>query len=166
MYSSGSGVAKGAVWKDELYFDPNAEGVDDPMSFDEMSLEDLNDKIDDTEKILKVWKYKKPLESGIGNHHFVVLRTATWWWSIEKDSENIVLRRSKTIQAVRDNDKGGARKRPIDIISHDEGGKSMAELIEFLYKNNELWNTYNLKNDNCQHFAERVFDFVKQGEDA
>lgn len=169
-----SNVAKGGDWGYQVLYDPEADGVADQCIIDPASLmDDMMDKLDDDEMIQEIWVYKKPLTEVqktqlLLNHQFVVLKTtntpAPWpkesirWWSIEKDGEQIVIRKARSVEAVRDSDLQGPRITPVEKMSHDQGTKSMKDLIVFLFDKDELWKTYHWLTDNCQQFAKRVFD--------
>lgn len=56
--------------------------------------------IDYSANILNIWVFKNPLSDWqrtqlFLNHQFVVIETTNWWWSIEKNSEVILIQRSK-----------------------------------------------------------------------
>jgi len=95
-------------------------------------------------------------------HQFVVFVTDNWYWSIEKNDKHILIQRSEGLPCVRDfrYEKAERIKRntPVVQLRFDYGRKSMKELIEFLYRENELNNKYHWIADNCQDFAKRVFD--------
>ena len=134
---------------------------------------DMSELIDETEKILKIWVYKCKLTALwwqvtllFLNHQFVVLETTKWWWSIEKDDARILIQKSKQLKDVRDSvdtiEDGQhfikERRTPVCELSYDKGRKSMKDLIDFLYNTDELNNKYDLLNNNCKHFAKRIFD--------
>ncbi len=167
--SSGSGGAKGGEWRDQVVFVPDAgpnpwgktEIIKDFWLIPKMAY-----SIDDSEKIKEISVYKKPLLTSLQgvdyqellNHQFVVLETANWFWSIEKDGEQIVIRRGGDFERIKNFDLEGERIKPVVLMSNDKGTKTMKDLIEFLYLKDEVLKTYHLRNDNCQHFAKRVFD--------
>ncbi len=155
---------KGEEWRNQVLFDPEAAGSTYMYTIDDDSLiENMSGLIDANEMILQIWVYKKPLSEWqltqmLLNHQFVVLETANWWWSVEKDGEQIRIQRSKTLSRVRDYVEQQPRITPIVEMSYDKGRKSMKDLIEFLYHKNELNKTYHWIEDNCHAFAKRVFD--------
>ena len=123
--------------------------------------------IDWNEKILKIWVFKRPLFSWqltqlVFSHQFVVIQTATWWWSIEKNTEEIVIQRSKNSEGVLAFEDSKKRSTPLRRVSSDVGQKTMKDLIEFLFRCDELNKIYFLSESNCHHFAEKVFnEFAK-----
>ena len=100
--------------------------------------------IDNEENILNVTVYKHPrlrldIVSIILNHQFVVLKTnKQWWWSIEKNSEGIVIQRSQHVEYVRDKLERNDRPTPIEEIKTATGRRTMMQLIEFLVDEKEL----------------------------
>ena len=132
--------------------------------------------IDGSEMIENIWVFKCPLffwqfSQLFLCHQFVVMKTAKWWWSIEKNSGEILIQRSKHFAytdqgvvkyGVRDCDKLSRRETPLRRVSSDIGQKSMEDLIEFLFRGNELKKKYELDVNNCKHFAKRVFDAFSQ----
>jgi hypothetical protein len=87
-----------------------------------------------------------------------VLETSDWWWSIEKNTEGITIQRSKHITYVRDNYRRNKRLTPVAEMNSDKGRMKMKDLVEFLYKKDELNKTYNVLSENCQDFSKRIFD--------
>lgn len=105
--------------------------------------------IDCSERILNIWVFKSPLYGWqrtvlFMNHQFVVIETANWWWSIEKNDKEIVIQRSKHFKGrgVRDHANNKKRKTPLRRVSSDKGQKTMAKLIKFLYQKDELNESY------------------------
>ncbi len=123
----------------------------------------MSNLIDCSEKILNIWVFKSPLTGWqitqlFLNHQFVVIETDNWWWSIEKNAEEIDIQRSKYAKGVRDYAINEKRRTPLRRVSSDIGQKTMKELIEFLYQYDELNARYFLGLRDCQHFAEKVFN--------
>ena len=102
--------------------------------------------IDFSENILNIWVFKSPLSDWqrtqlFLNHQFVVIKTKNWWWSIEKNSEVILIQRSKHFKGyggVLDYANNNKRKTPLIRVSSDVGQKTMKDLIEFLHEEDEL----------------------------
>lgn len=161
---SKSSGGKGEEWLYQATFCPEAPSDTGSCTCKDNTLvEKMSELIDTSETIVQIWVYKCPLNRWqknpkIWNHQFVVLQTANWCWSIEKNEEEIVIQKGKQLSCVRDNKKGERRKTPIKIIINDDGKKSLKDLIEFLISNNELNKPYHLTGENCQSFAKRVFD--------
>ena len=94
------GLKKGGEWENQVVFDPNVESDTAYIIDDDSLIDGMSELIDSSEMILQIWVYKKPLSHWqltqlYFNHQFVVLETSSWWWSIEKDGQNIVIRRSR-----------------------------------------------------------------------
>ena len=53
----------------------------------------------------------------------------------------------------------------MEIIEQHEGCWQMKNLVDFLWKDNVLNNTYSLLFANCQHFASKVFEKFKEALD-
>jgi len=162
--SSSSSGKKGGTGR-ELYFDPDSDqsyGREYNISHAEL-LEKMGELIDVREAIEEIWVYKCPLgelqlSQVFLNHQFVVFGTPAWWWSIEKNDQEIVIQRSKNCEWVQDHLKREARKTPVKLMSSDKGSKCMKDLLEFLYQKKELPKCYNVIEENCQDFAQRIFD--------
>ena len=119
--------------------------------------------IDTSETIISIGVYKCPLNPWqkvqlLDCHQFVVLQTANWWYSIEKNADFIFIQRSNNFHNVTCFIKGNCRNTPILQVSVDRGQKTMGELIEFLYNNDELNKGYNWFTYNCHAFAKGIFD--------
>lgn len=125
--------------------------------------------IDHAEKLNEMTLYKVPLVEWqltqvVFNHQFVVIDSSSWWWSIERDSEKILLQRSKFPYVVRNYNEGFLRKFPVVEIKRGDCEGTMKNLIEFLHCKGELKTEYDLVNNNCKTFANNVFDtFVVEG---
>ena len=135
---------------------------------------------DASENILEIWVYKCKLRDMwqltdfYFNHQFLVIRSTNYWWSIEKDDARILINRSLFQGNVRDfvdtiDQQGGhflmARRLPVTQLSYDKGkpGKTMKDLVNFLLYGKELSKSYDLVNDNCKDFAERIFNEFAEG---
>ena len=147
-----------------LYFDPES---DQHRGYEYTILSKLVKKmshlIDVSEPIKKIWVYKHPLSESqltqvMFNHQFVVFETRDWWWSIEKNQQGIFLQRSMWLEWVKDHFIREARNKSMEVMSSDKGTKCMNDLLKFLEQNKELYKTYDLLRENCQHFAKRIFD--------
>ena len=135
---------------------------------------------DRSQQILEIWVYKCKLRDMWQvtdfylNHQFVVIKSTNFWWSIEKDDKRILINRSKYERNVRDfvdaiDQKGYhfpmVRRLPVTQLSHDkcQPGKTMEDLVNFLYYGNELLKAYDVAKDNCKDFAERIFNEFAEG---
>ena len=163
---------KGGNWKSEVYFDPEADehtGRCYTISDDDLRTE-LTELVDAKENIQNVTAYKAPLSKYqltklFLYHMIIVFETEEWWWSIEKNDEGITIQRSKWREAVRDRYRQGERNSGlfgISRIKKDTGRKSVNDLIDWLWGENELNNYYDISSSNCQHFGKKVFNFVAQ----
>ncbi|XP_078347406.1 uncharacterized protein LOC144632600 [Oculina patagonica] len=162
---SKSAGKKGEKWRKQVKFVPEA-ATDTGSTYTIKAnslIQDMWVLIDAREMILQIWVYKKPifkwqLTQLFLNHQFVVLETDNWWWSIEKNGQEILIQRSKNLSWVRDYEQRELRITPIVEMSYDIGRKSMKDLIEFLYRKNELSTIYHWIDDNCKAFAKRLFN--------
>ena len=165
----GASESKGKNWTGKISFDPNSDASSTVIHIiDEIQLRDGIKNIGESELIEKIWVYNCPISSWEQhsqvylNHQFVVLETSYWWWSIEKNDEEIAIQRSKELAYVFDYIKRNKRPLPISKMSYDNGQGMIADLFNLLYNNNELEKVYSLTNENCQHFAKRIFDKLAQ----
>ena len=168
-FSSASGkkdAKTGRNWEGAVCFDPNSDKNTGYVYeiYDDSLKEDMSALIDASETIEHIWVYKCPISKWQLTqlyfcHQFVVLKTNNWYWSIEKNDKHILIQRSKSLSCVRDfKYQTERRNTPVVQLSFDKGWKTMKQLIEFLYRENELNNKYNWIADNCQDFAKRIFD--------
>ena len=178
----------GQKWESQVHFVYEPEHWCSPFGphtreFEEYSLrEDMRvwAKTDASENILEIWVYKCKLRDMWQvtdfylNHQFVVIKSTNFWWSIEKDDKRILINRSKYERNVRDfvdaiDQKGYhfpmVRRLPVTQLSHDkcQPGKTMEDLVNFLYYGNELLKAYDVAKDNCKDFAERIFNEFAEG---
>ena len=167
MMSGSISGSKGGEWTSQLctyFYKENCENEVNHYSLQKCVLE-LH-RITTSEEIKNIDSYRCSL-FGIGDenqfayHQFVVIKTTNWYWSIEKDSEKILLQRSKIKCCVEKYKEGKARSTPVKVMVESEGKGSMIDVIKFICKI-ELGKEYNLFGDNCQHFAERFFDQFKK----
>lgn len=165
-------MAKGGEWKFQIYFDPNADDAKDDhhLISEENLLSQLEELIETTEKIERVYLYKTPISEiqlthAFLYHEFVVFQTKNWWWSIEKNGEFLVIQRSKTLEAVKDKFRKQLRVtkeywgKPTEIKS-GVSKISMKNLIDWLHKENWLQERYDLLSSNCQHFGNAVYHYA------
>lgn len=164
--NSSSSATTGCSWTGLIYFDPQSDsetGTDYNLKESQLKTR-LAQLIDATENIKKIWIYYTPLFSwqwtaSILYHAFIVLETNDWWWSIEKNSEGLTIQRSKKLEYVRDCYRRRKRLQSVTCYDGDEGRMSLHVLIDWLVANNELSQNYHWIDDNCMHFATRVFDY-------
>uniref|UniRef100_A0A7M5X7X5 Uncharacterized protein n=1 Tax=Clytia hemisphaerica TaxID=252671 RepID=A0A7M5X7X5_9CNID len=163
---------KGGEWKGKLYFNPDAkvgkdEGIN--LSHDELQSK-LASLVDIGENINEVWLYTTPLSGwqlthALLYHAYIVLETNDYFWSLEKNADELVLQRSKVGNNVKEYLHG--KKRPVLLLSskpsqhkHQWSDLRLKNLFDHLFKKRELSKTYNWLNDNCQDFANRIYDYI------
>ncbi|EFX60381.1 hypothetical protein DAPPUDRAFT_344096 [Daphnia pulex] len=139
--------------------------------------EKLEKLLGEDEEIELVRVYSNPLNSAqmtkVALHHAFVLfkiRQKTkpeTWWSIEKNTKSITIQISKNgREIVRDCYK--RERRPVGPTTPNTRDRDLPanenatvyNLIQHIYDGNYLNDPYNLKNSNCQHFADRIFEFL------
>jgi hypothetical protein len=159
--------------KGELYFDPEADSSQGAHYYiaNRQLREKFAELVDDSEMITEVRVYTHPLTgaqvtAGLLHHAFVVFGTDQWWWSIEKNDNGITIQRSKDIEYVRDKYRRNDRKTGlfgmsgIKLEKKYKGSHTLNELIDHIYIKNYLNQEYDLLNNNCQHFAEQIYQFI------
>jgi hypothetical protein len=143
---------KGGTWQGILYLYDQDTGT--YFSKDDDSFEET---IINTVMAMKRKLYEWQITMLILNHQFIVLETNGWWWSIEKDSEGILIQRSKTYEGVVEKFKGESRIKPIVELKRCNGkSRKMKEVVDYIY-DEELSKKYDGGSENCQHFAYRIF---------
>ena len=167
MMSGSISGSKGGKWTSQLrtYFYTENGKIEVNRYSLQKCVEDLH-RITNSEEIQYIGSYRCPLaenieENQFAYHQFLVIKTTNWYWSIGKDSEKILLQRSKAKDCVEKSKEGQARYTPVTMIDENEGKGSMRDLIKFICEN-ELDKTYYLLGDNCQRFAERLFNQFKK----
>lgn len=167
MMSGSISGSKGGKWTSQLrtYFYTENGKIEVNRYSQQKCVEDLH-RITNSEEIQYIGSYQCPLVENIKGHliayhQFLVIETTNWYWSIGKDSEKILLQRSKVKNCVEECKEGQARYTPVTMIVENEGRGSMRDLIKFICEN-ELDKTYDLLRDNCQQFAERLFNQFKK----
>ena len=168
IMSGSSSSSMGGGWTSQLWF-YTKDGVvrANHNSLRERVGEEAG--ITNSEKIKNIYIYKRPLSTSseivnplsLVHHWFVVIETNNWHCSIEKNSEKILLQRFKKKQFVEKYEKGNDRNTPVEIMVGEKGKGSMKDLINFIYDGNELEKPYIMSSDNCQSFAQRLFDEFK-----
>ena len=155
-------ATKGGNWTEALVFYTGSEThhFSHYRLTEEMS---AHEGIDGSEILQKMWLYKRPLSEWqltqlVCNHQFVVIDSSLWYWSIERDSEKLLLQRNKQLPVVKDYEEGCPRSKPVVEIKHGDCRGTMKGLIEFLHRKKELKNKYDWVFNNCKTFANSVFD--------
>jgi hypothetical protein len=157
----------------KLYFDPQADsskGAHYYISDGELR-EKLKELVDDSEKITEVRLYSHPLTNlqvtaELWRHDFILFETDKWWWSIEKNDAGVTIQRSKHIEYVRDRYRRAKRTtglfgmHGIKLEKKYKGSHTLNELIDHIYIKNYLNEDYHLLENNCQHFADKIYQFI------
>lgn len=143
--------------------DPTMSDVCD----DKQLMDTFNSLVDTEENIEIIHAYKHKLSemqltSFLIYHLFIVVKTANWWWSIEKNSEGISIQRSKNQFAVTRLIRQENRISSITLVKESTGRRSVGDLIRWLKKENEFHKRYHFLFSNCQTFAKRVFNYVAE----
>lgn len=107
---------------------------------------------------LMSWQYSQLLFY----HMFVVFSTETRFYSIEKNSEVIMLQRSKSLQTLKQRYNFGDRKTTPEFMKQKGGRGKVKDLIDWIYNENEInYSYYSMqKCTNCQGFGDRVYDIL------
>lgn len=165
MGSSNSTCSTGGEYTKKLYFDPEADRIEGKsyLISDEQLRQQLEDLIDVEEIIRCVYVYRNPLyyyqlTDFLMFHAFVVFETETWWWSIEKNNENVTIQRSKKLSSVLHQYRHVQRIRPVKLVMKAHGKGSVRDLIDILWQKNLLNKPYDVIKENCKYFAANVFN--------
>jgi hypothetical protein len=92
-------------------------------------------------------------------HVFIVFKTTSeadggvYWWSLEKDTEYIILQRSRNKDDVKNNKKGVRRKRIRPIKEDLIGRGNLQYLFALLWGQQLIPTKYNIFMSNCQTFV-------------
>lgn len=172
----------GAAYTYKLYFyaevdSPN--GREYSMRNEEILVK-LGTLTDTSEKIEEIWYYTNPLNNlqlykgavkptgldtlwGNAHHAYIVFKTQSWWWSIEKNDAGITIQRSKKIEFVRD--KYHRTKRPESFTtgigcekSKQINNRTVKQLVEFIQRKRFVDEEYDVFLKNCQDFADKIYD--------
>ena len=162
--SSSSGNRE--AWTSKIYFAPQAD-IQNPSirTYNDGELRtELANIIDVDEDILNVsiWKcnlFSWQLTNVFVFHAYVVFETDKFWWSVEKNNEGITIQRAKNSGSVKYWYRNTLRKSTSEIIT-DRGRRTMKNLIDFIYIQDELNKEYSFTSSNCKHFAKKLFDEV------
>ena len=160
----------GSRWKHVLFFDPEVDNS--KWSTFTISAQELRTKleslVDTEEMITEVTAYKEkmirvPLTDIFVYHMFIIFKTKSWFWSIEKNTLGIAIQRSKSLCAVRDTFRRYKGKSGIQCLEKDMAGNvNVGDLINWLLQEGELNNKYVFAGSNCHHFGRKVYDFISR----
>lgn len=169
--STESTGSTGKKWKGVIYFIPEAETciiIPDPITHKEMFKEFNRLKINLNDPIEKIWMYSSnllsiPIQLSVFYHAFVVIESKNWFWSIEKNNQNITIQRSKRCEYVLNKYRCNDRYKPICELKFyqftiQSTAPTMQQLFDWLSDANELRLKYRFAPAfyNCQGFAERL----------
>ena len=167
---------KGGQWKAIIEFDTEASGsgVIKRIAADDL-LQTLENLIGSalSEQIQCVETYKTPLSqyqmtSLIMHHEFVVFQTSNYYWSIEKVGEGLIFQRSTSKDNVKL--KRGRKSRLESSYwevtlkqstCNPSTRKNIRDFVTWLLRVDELNNTYYYLGENCQVFANRSYNYIK-----
>lgn len=156
----------GEFWTGQIYFDPNCDSND--LRVYNISDAELHSAlayfINPYEAIQNVWMFKcKMYDWQLSHlylyHAFIVVETNGFFWSLEKNSTGITIQRSKWIEFVRDRYRRRNRRK-LHQIHVGRSRARMMDLVRLLYEKSELNRRYNGWSENCQIFADRVFNEI------
>lgn len=111
---------------------------------------------------VEILRSKIGSETGVrGAHHvFMVFettrntvndeKTVSWWWSLERDTEYVILQRSRDEGAVKDNKKGVRRNKIRSIKKGLKGKGTIQYLFALLWGTNVILTKYHIIKSNCQ----------------
>jgi len=165
MGASNSTSGSGGGYTKKLYFDPEADSqYGDKFLISDEELRQKMETLIDVEEVIKcVFIYRHPLYSyqltdSLLFHAFVVFETETWWWSIEKNNQNVTIQRSKKLDSVLHNYQRIQRIGPVKVVMKARGRGSVRDLIDTLWRQNLLNKPYDVIEENCKYFTANVFN--------
>ena len=120
-----------------------------------LDLEGVNEKIVYAEKC-KNPLFRWQLTSFLLNHVIVVFQTPSWFWSIEKNDEGIILQQSKNPESVKYYYRG-AKRLTVKTVKLGTGQFAVSDMIRWTLSTNQLQKKYNVLFSNCKHFGKAVF---------
>jgi len=101
------------------------------------------------------------------HHDFLILECATddgkVFLSLEKRKHAIVIQIADDEKLLKEKVQNASRGNVFHIAFEEDICKEnlrLFDVIQHMMDSNELTRTYNLPLDNCQHFAQRIFEFV------
>jgi hypothetical protein len=146
-------------------------------------LEELEELVDTSEKISKVFYYTNPLNGwqlykgavkpcswlvswkGSMHHAYIVFKTQSWWWSIEKNDAGITIQRSKKNEFVRDKYVRVRRQESYTTgigceKSKTATNKTVKQLLKHIHEKGYVNEMYHALEKNCQEFADKIYEFL------
>jgi len=177
--SSPTSPSSGGVYTFKLYIYievDSLQGKEFSMTNEEFGRKLTDNKfkkwLDPAEEIDEVSYYTHPLNSwqlwqGNLHHAFIVFKTKSWWWSIEKNAEGLTIQRAKQLESVRDvyrraKRTTGETSSTNIILKRKSSGCDMTlnELINYIWRKDSLNKVYFIKDSNCQEFAKFIFERI------
>jgi hypothetical protein len=125
---------------------------------------DVLKDIDKQSKITQIEAYRssmgKMTDAFKAYHVFIVFKSTSetaddgiHWWSLEKNTEYIVLQRCRNKENVKEKFKGEERNK-VKLIKEDLKGKgTIKDLFAILWSHQIIEKKYNILNSNCQSFV-------------
>ena len=176
--SKGHSGITGGDWKCRVYYDPEAdtEGVDKiEYQINKEGHHTAKQKMEnlfDDDIIVKIEAYKTPLHQAqhmqnLLYHEFIVIKTqGEWWWSIEKNTEEIAVQRSKQKGLVKDRLRRNKRNTPIDLIKEQDlpNHPKLSDLVQWMWESDQTTKTYHVVFKNCKDFAEGLYEAITKFE--
>lgn len=165
--SCGSGCF-GQQWKGHLNIYPdigNSKGKMYYVSHNSIKGFNYNHvQIHDEDSIIEAIHYSSSL-SFLGcelcccKHDFIVFKTESKWWSIEKHDDYLTLQSNDQLDMLTKIFIHSKRS-PASQIQKEKSDKKVKLLFDWLIETNQLHTSYNICSTNCTHFAEDVFNFL------
>jgi hypothetical protein len=156
-------------------------GKERSMTNEEL-IEELEKLVKTSETIEEVFYYTNPLNGwqlfkgavkptgldtlwGSMHHAYIVFKTQSWWWSIEKNDAGITIQRSKKIEFVTDM---YVRVRRQESYTTGIGcekkktatNKTVKQLLKHIHEKGYVNEMYHALEKNCQEFADKIYEFL------
>ena len=112
-----------------------------------------------------VWQYQCPLwqwqlTQYVFNHQFIVLKTKSTYWSLEKNSDGITIQKNTSENKVKDVIRTHQRPKNIQLIRGAELHCNADFLIYWFENAEHLKKPYNIMSSNCKDFANELFELM------
>lgn len=125
----------------------------------------LKNLVGEDETIRQIFAYKTPLNdlqltNFVLYHMFIVFKTDKFWWSIEKNHEEIIIQRSWSEPQVKDYLDESRRTGSTKLIEKDLSIMTIHKLLRWLYLESKVLKRYSVLTSNCKHFAISVFNYL------
>ena len=173
---SGGKVKKGGIWENCVFFDTESSGSGRIHRIADSDLIERMEELvgeDLSERITMVKTCTKPLNESqwtnlILYHEFVILKTDSFYWSIEKGGEGIHIQRSYSQDNVRLKFNREKRLQGTywEVTNYRDPvcparKTTVHDVLMWLWKRDELKQCYNYLENNCKHLSRRVYEYVK-----